>query len=85
MEQHELKAILDALKVFSDKIDERFDSLEQRMDRMENKMDTRFERQEKKLDGLRVEITETQETVDYLSSKSLQHDKKLRSILVKED
>lgn len=99
MEQHELDAILKALELHSKNINERFDSLENRMtglenhmdkletrvESLENKMDERFERLEKKFDGLRVEFRETQETVDYLASKNIQHEKKLRSIVVKEE
>ena len=33
-----------------------------------------------KMDGVRVELTETQETVDFISVKTLQHEKKLREI-----
>ncbi|WP_106497940.1 hypothetical protein [Lentibacillus sp. Marseille-P4043] len=58
-----------------------------RVDGLDNRMDEGFKRVDKKLDnlnkklvGLRVELTETQETVDYLSSKNVQHEKKLRSV-----
>ena len=64
-----LKEILHALKLHSDKVDQRFDQIEERLDRME-----------KKMDGFRVEWTETQETVDFISVKTLQHEKKLREI-----
>ncbi len=64
-----LKEILHALKLHSDKVDQRFDRLEGRLDRME-----------KKMDGFRVELTETQETVDFISVKTLQHEKKLREL-----
>ncbi len=35
------------------------------------------------MDGLRVELTETQETVDYLSGKNLQHEKRKSENLLK--
>jgi hypothetical protein len=44
--------------------------LENRMDVMktdlEKRMDVRFDRLEKKVDGIRVDLTETQETVNFL-------------------
>ena len=49
-----LKEILHALKLHSDKVDQRFNQIERRLDRIE-----------KKMDGFRVEWTETQETVDW--------------------
>ncbi|WP_394186907.1 hypothetical protein [Metabacillus halosaccharovorans] len=64
-----LKEILNALKLHSDKVDQRFDQIERRLERIE-----------KKMDGFRVELTETQETVDFISVKTLQHEKKLREI-----
>ncbi|EKN70841.1 hypothetical protein BABA_03219 [Neobacillus bataviensis LMG 21833] len=53
--------------------------LENRMDERFDQMDERFDRLESKLNGFRVELTETQETVDYLSIKTAQHEKKLRN------
>lgn len=64
-----LKEILNALKLHSAQMDQRFDRIEGRLDRME-----------KKMDGFRVELTETQETVDFISVKTLQHEKKLREM-----
>lgn len=91
MEKHEIKEVLNALKIFSTEMNGRFDSLENRMEKLENRVDQlentmneRFDRLEKKMDGLRVELTETQETVDYLSSKNLQHEKKIRKLTIKE-
>ena len=68
-----LKEALDELKVEMElrfkKVDEGLDSIEGRLDRIE-----------KKMDGFRVELTETQETVDFISVKTLQHEKKLREL-----
>lgn len=68
-----LKEALDELKVEMElrfkKVDEGLDSIEGRVDRIE-----------KKMDGFRVELTETQETVDFISVKTLQHEKKLREL-----
>lgn len=94
MEKFELEEILKALNLFSTNINTRFDSLENKVNSLENKvnsldnkvetldqqMNERLDRLEKKFDGFRVELVETQETLDYLSSKNLQHEKKLRTI-----
>ncbi|WP_251549212.1 hypothetical protein [Neobacillus muris] len=55
--------------------------LENRMDEKFERMEERFDRIESKLNGFRVELTETQETVDYLTLKNAQHEKKLRNLL----
>jgi predicted nuclease with TOPRIM domain len=68
MEQSEIQEILHALKLHSAHIDEKFDRMEERFDRIESK-----------LNGFRVELTETQETVNYLTIKNAQHEKKLRT------
>ncbi|AIF44523.1 hypothetical protein [Virgibacillus sp. SK37] len=85
MEQHELKEILNALKQYSGEITGRITELENGMHNMktglENRMDEHFDRIETKINGVRVELTETQETVDFLSSKTMQHEKKLRKFL----
>ena len=62
------------------KLENRMDQLENRMDQMEAKFDDRFDRLEKKFGGLNVELIETQETVDYLASKNVQHERKLRNL-----
>ncbi|SEN02586.1 hypothetical protein SAMN05192533_10889 [Mesobacillus persicus] len=59
----------------------RMGSLEGRMDSLDTKMDVRFDRLEKKVDGIRVDLTETQETVNFLSSKYAQHEKKLQTLI----
>ncbi|QCJ42483.1 hypothetical protein FAY30_11490 [Bacillus sp. S3] len=105
MEQSGINEILNALKLYSSKIDTKLDGmkndlerkienvktdfenkienvktdLENHMDERFEQMDERFDRLESKLNGFRVELTETQETVDYLSIKSAQHEKKLRN------
>lgn len=50
-------------------VDDRFDRIEKRLDRVENK-----------LGGFRAEMTEVQETVDFISAKTVQHEKKLREM-----
>ena len=71
-----LKEILNALKLHSDQMDHRFKKVDERFDSIEGRLD----RIEKKMDGFRVELTETQETVDFISVKTLQHEKKLREL-----
>jgi hypothetical protein len=82
MEQSGIQEILHALKLHSAHIDEKLNlmatNLENRMDEKFDRMDERFDRIESKLNGFRVELTETQETVDYLTIKNAQHEKKLR-------
>ncbi|PGT83858.1 MULTISPECIES: hypothetical protein [Bacillaceae] len=85
-----LKEILNALKLHSDKmdqkfkkVDERFEKIDERFERVDERFDSiegRLDRIEKKMDGFRVELTETQETVDFISVKTLQHEKKLREL-----
>ena len=93
MEQSGIQEILHAIKLHSAHFDEKLNvmatNLENRMDNLktdlENRMDEKFDRMEErfdriesKLNGFRVELTETQETVDYLTIKNAQHEKKLR-------
>lgn len=40
-------------------------------------MDKRFDRLEKKVDGIRMDLTETQKTTNFLLGKIAQHDEKL--------
>lgn len=53
---------------------------EKRIDQLEDEMKTKFSRIEAKLDGWRVELIETQETVDFFSHKTLQHEQKIRKL-----
>ncbi|SOC11690.1 hypothetical protein SAMN05880501_106248 [Ureibacillus xyleni] len=82
-----IEARFDSLDTRMDRLEDRIDGLESRMDQLENrieqlenKMEKRFERLEKKFDGLSVTLAETQETIDFLLSKNLQHEKKLRNL-----
>ncbi|KKE77947.1 MULTISPECIES: hypothetical protein [Oceanobacillus] len=63
-----------------DNFESRMDNFESRIDNLESTMNNRFDRLEKKVDGIRVELTETQETTDYLLSKNAQHERKLREL-----
>ncbi|MEN1968523.1 hypothetical protein WMZ97_10665 [Lentibacillus sp. N15] len=95
MEQSALQQIRGALKQFSAEIHEGMDKMkdeirqemQQEMNDMRQQMNQRFDQVDQRLDrmddkfkGLRAEFTETQETVDYLASKSNQHEKKLRNV-----
>jgi chromosome segregation ATPase len=78
-----LKEILNALKEHGvrtterfDEIDRKFAEVDQRFDKIEAKLD----RMDKKQDGFRVELSETQETSNFLLSKVAQHEGKLRNI-----
>lgn len=84
MEQSGIQEILKALELHSVHVDKKIDQLkvdlETRMDNRFDKLEKRFDHQDKKFDGMRVELTETQETVEYLATKNVQHEKKLRTI-----
>lgn len=47
---------------------------------IEEKMNQRFDRLDAKFSGMRVELTESQESIHYLTSKRLQNARKLRKI-----
>lgn len=79
-----LEARMDKLESRMDKLESRMDKLESRMDKLENDLqsfrknvDERFTRLEKKLEGIRAELTDAQETLDFVSSKTLKHEKSL--------
>ncbi|MBY6270379.1 MAG: Synaptonemal complex 1, partial [Parageobacillus thermoglucosidasius] len=62
------------------RIQEMDDRLEGSIDRLENEMNERFNRLETKIDNLRIELIETQETVDFHSAKIAQHERKIRKL-----
>lgn len=79
------RKINDMKEHLENRMDDMKEHLESRMDQLENRVleatiNNRFERLEKKMDGLRIEWIETQETVDYLASKNVQHERKLRQL-----
>lgn len=70
-------AVLDQkIDQLNQKMDEKFDETNERLSQVENRLD----RIEKKLDGFHVELTETQESVEFLLTKNAQHEKKLREL-----
>ncbi|MRG87832.1 hypothetical protein [Salinibacillus xinjiangensis] len=80
MEQSQMNQILEALKQHSQKMDEKLTDIENRMDAKFDKVEKRFDRLEKKVDGMRVEFNETQENVNFLTSKYVEHDRKIREL-----
>ena len=87
--------MVEALKIFSrdirTQIDEMGSQLRAEMQETANQLraemqqfraevNERFDRLEQKFAGLRVELTETQETVHFLASKTIQHEKKLHHL-----
>ncbi|MBT2216023.1 hypothetical protein KK120_09340 [Virgibacillus dakarensis] len=72
-----LNEILHELRRHSGQMNEKMDNM--RIE-LESKMDKGFDRLGKKVDGIRLELTETQETTDYVLSKTAQHEKKLRRL-----
>ncbi|WP_099355712.1 hypothetical protein [Fredinandcohnia onubensis] len=87
-----LKEILHAFKLFSEKIDDKLESLkldlESKMDNMQTEMnlgfarvDERLDRLGKKQEGMRVELTENKETVNFLLNKTAQHERKLQQLI----
>ena len=82
MEQETVvKEILQALKLHTNQMEQRFNQIDERFEKVDQRLDSideRLDRMEKKMDGFRVELTETQETVDFIAKKTLQHEKKLR-------
>ncbi|MFC0297489.1 hypothetical protein [Geobacillus jurassicus] len=66
-------------------MDERIEEMDGRFERqiaqLERTINERFERLEAKLSHVRIELVETQETVDFHSVKIAQHDRKIRHLL----
>ena|SRR5690625_316590 len=85
-----LNEVLKALSLHSEKMEQRFEQIDRRFEHVDrrfeqiderfDKMEERFDRLEKKFDGIRVELTEAQETTDFLASKTIQHEKKIREM-----
>jgi len=66
-----------------EEIDKRFEQVDGRFEQMDKrfeKMDKRFDHLEKKVDGIRVDLSETQETTNFLLSKAAHHDKKIQNM-----
>lgn len=72
-----LNAILAALKLDADHTDKKLEAINTKIDDGFANMNQRFDRLEKKSDGMRVKLTETQETTDFVLSKIAQHEQKI--------
>ncbi|MEH7385872.1 hypothetical protein V7147_10730 [Bacillus sp. JJ1521] len=82
-----LKEILNAFNLFSKKMDEKFEKMDDKFEKLEKKMDEGFANINKKLDrltvrldGVQEDLNETKETVQFLHTKVVQHDKKLHKL-----
>lgn len=62
------------------KFDTKIDGLNTKMDEGFKQVNQRFDRSGKKADGIRVDLTETRETTDFILSKTAQHEKKLHEL-----
>jgi len=62
------------------KFDTKIDDLNTKMDEGFKQVNQRFDRSGKKADGIRADLTETQETTDFVLSKTAQHEKKLHEL-----
>ncbi|AMV10612.1 hypothetical protein GT3570_06565 [Geobacillus thermoleovorans] len=80
-----LQRQVQALNEKTDEMDKRIEEMDGRFERqiaqLERTVNERFERLEAKLGHIRVELVETQETVDFHSVKIAQHDRKIRHLL----
>ncbi|MGJ9457380.1 hypothetical protein [Oceanobacillus sp. CF4.6] len=82
----ELISKFDGLENRFDGLENRFGGLESCTDGLEKRVEEGFARDQqfdhlgKKVDGIRVELNETQETVDFSATKIIEHEKKLRHI-----
>lgn len=65
-------------------LEKKMDDGFKRVDKRFEQVDKRFENLEKKVDGIRVDLTENQDTTDLLSTKVLQHEKKLRNLTLQQ-
>lgn len=67
-----------------EQVDRRFEQVDRRFEQMDHrfeKLEERMDRLEKKFDGHKIELIETQETVDHLATKTNQHERKLRKLI----
>jgi hypothetical protein len=66
------------LKMILQAINENAQELNQRIDNLEIRMDSRFDELEKKVDGKTTELSETQETLHWVATKTLRHEQKIK-------
>jgi septal ring factor EnvC (AmiA/AmiB activator) len=93
-QQTMLKEILKALDLHASDfrsqiaaLNEKIETIDKKVEAMNDEfkskfaeMNERFNRLETKIDNLRIELIETQETVDFHSAKIAQHDRKIRKL-----
>ncbi|MED4990654.1 hypothetical protein [Parageobacillus toebii] len=93
-QQTMLKEILKALDLHASDfrsqiaaLDKKIEAIDKKVEAMNDEfkskfaeMNERFNRLETKIDNLRIELIETQETVDFHSAKIAQHDRKIRKL-----
>lgn len=93
-QQTMLKEILKALDLYASDfrsqiaaLDKKIEAIDKKVEAMNDEfkskfaeMNERFNRLETKIDNLRIELIETQETVDFHSAKIAQHDRKIRKL-----
>lgn len=70
-----LKMVLQAINENAQELNQKIDDLEARMI---DRMDSRFDELEKKVDGKSTELSETQETLHWVATKTLQHEQKIK-------
>jgi len=83
-----LKEILNAFKLYSEDMDKKLDrKLDQKISELRTEMRTGFAEVNKRVDrltarqdGTQADLEETKETVHFLHSKVVQHDKKLSQV-----
>ncbi|BBW96491.1 hypothetical protein ACPVTF_07870 [Geobacillus icigianus] len=80
MERH-MEEMDKRIEEMDGRIEEMDGRFERQIAQLERTVNERFERLEAKLGHIRVELVETQETVDFHSVKIAQHDRKIRHLL----
>ena len=82
--QEDMRGMEKRLETKIDKMDKKINNLEMKLDtritNQENTIDQRFDRLDGKFTGMRVELNELQESIHYITSKSLQYGRKHRKI-----
>jgi septal ring factor EnvC (AmiA/AmiB activator) len=68
-------------KEMDQKMDQKLASLKDEMQEGFTQVNQRIARLDDKFTGVRADLTETQETTNYLLSKSAQHEKKIQQII----
>lgn len=75
-----LKEILNAFNLYSQKMDEKLNELREEMKTGFADVNKRLDRLTNRLDGTQADLMETKETVHFIHSKIVQHDKMLHKL-----